>query len=224
MTQTPSRPETFTPKAVIFDCDGVIVDSEPILFELMQKDFAQYGLPLEMEELHGGFVGGTIHSVYAKAREMGADLPADWPDDFYRRIYVILAEDTPLVPGIPALLDLLDAKGIPYAIGSNGTDEKMQITLGQHPGLIARFRGLLSGQALGKPKPAPDLYLAAAELLGAAPSECIVVEDSVTGARAAQAAGIRCYGYAPHGGGEGLAAVGAIVFADMADLPGLLGL
>jgi beta-phosphoglucomutase-like phosphatase (HAD superfamily) len=122
------------------------------------------------------------------------------------------------------VLDALDAAGIPYAMGSNGTPEKMQITLGQH-GLIERFKGhLYSGQALGRPKPAPDLYLHAAAQLGKAPAECIVIEDSAAGARAARAAGMRCMGYAPHGHADRLANEGAIPFTDMATLPKLLGL
>ena len=126
------------------------------------------------------------------------------------------------MPGILTVLDALDAASIPFAIGSNGSDDKMQITLGQH-GLIPRFKGLFSGQTLGKPKPAPDLYLHAARALGANPAHCVVIEDSPTGARAAKAAGMRCMGYAPHGN-PALADVGAELFSDMKDLPSLLGL
>ena len=133
-----------------------------------------------------------------------------------------LALGTPLVPGILAVLDALDAAGVPYAMGSNGSAEKMQITLGQH-GLIPRFKGLFSGQTLGKPKPAPDLYLHAAAALGVDPSACVVIEDSPTGARAARLAGMRCMGYAPQGDAA-LAAEGAVLFSDMKDLPALLGL
>jgi HAD superfamily hydrolase (TIGR01509 family) len=144
---------------------------------------------------------------------------------FYERLYARLAEGTPLVPGVLDLLDALDAAGIPYAVGSNGSDRKMQVTLGQHPGLLDRFRDrLFSGQTLGAPKPAPDLYLHAARALGQPPAACAVIEDSPTGVRAAAAAGIRCFGYAPHGDGAALAAEGATVFQSMADLPRLLGL
>lgn len=127
------------------------------------------------------------------------------------------------MPGILTVLDRLDAAGIPYAIGSNGSPEKMQVTLGQFPGLARRFRALLSGQADTAPKPAPDLYLAAARALGAAPADCMVIEDSPTGARAARAAGIRCFGYAPEGN-PALAREGAVLFDAMEKLPGLMGL
>lgn len=211
-----------TPKAVIFDCDGVVVDSEPALFDMLSRDLTRFGLPLPAADLPQIFLGMTLDGLRDKANDMGASLPADWCDDFYARLYAELRLGTPLVPGILAVLDALDAAGIPFAMGSNGSAEKMQITLGQH-GLTQRFKGLFSGQSIGKPKPAPDVYLLAARAMQTAPADCVVIEDSATGARAAANAGMRCYGYAPHGG-EALAAEGAILFSDMKDLPGLLGL
>ncbi|MDZ4394385.1 HAD family phosphatase [Cypionkella sp.] len=211
-----------TPKAVIFDCDGVVVDSEPMLFDLLAADLAQHGLPMALETLHHIFLGMTLQGLREKANVLGASLPADWCDDFYTRLYAQLRLGTPLIPEILTVLDALDAAGIPYAMGSNGSAEKMQITLGQH-GLIPRFKGLFSGQTLGKPKPAPDLYLHAAAALGVAPNDCIVIEDSPTGARAARAAGMRCMGYAPDGNAA-LAAEGAVLFSDMKDLPKILGI
>ena len=214
-----------TPKAVIFDCDGVVVDSESMTFVLLADDFATHGLHLPVEVIARDFIGGTMADVAARARAAGAALPATWIEDFYQRLYAHLASGTPLVPGIVTVLDTLEQAGIPFAMGSNGSDEKMQITLGQHDGMIARFRGhLYSGQTLGAPKPAPDLYLHAARQLGIAPTDCVVVEDSPTGARAARAAGRRCLGYAAHTPAERLAAVGAEPFFDMADLPRLIGL
>jgi len=214
-----------TPRAVIFDCDGVLVDSEPAAFDLLAEDLAAHGLVLPRAEMERIFIGGTIAGVHVKARSLGATLTDGWVADFYERLYARLARGTPLVPGVLHLLDALDAAGIPYAVGSNGSDRKMQVTLGQHPGLLDRFGDrLFSGQTLGAPKPAPDLYLHAARALGQPPAACAVIEDSPTGARAAAAAGIPCFGFAPHGGGAALAAEGAILFRSMADLPRLLGL
>ena len=214
-----------TPKGLIFDCDGVIVDSEYPTFVLLARDFADYGLNLTPDQIAQDFTGGTMAGVANMARSKGADLPLDWVPAFYEKLYAHLALGTPLVPGILGVLDKLDAHAIPYAVGSNGSDRKMQVTLGQYPGLIQRFQGrLFSGQTLGKPKPAPDLYLHAARALGVAPSHCVVVEDSPTGAKAARAAGMRCMGYALAGHADGLRAAGAVIFNDMAELPGLLGL
>ena len=130
-----------TPQAVLFDCDGVIVDSEPIAFAILSADLARHGLPTDHAQMNVLFLGGTVPDLFHKARALGATLPDDWVSDFYSRLYARLADGVPLVPGILTVLDRLDAAGIPYAIGSNGSDEKMRIMLGQHPGLIARFRG-----------------------------------------------------------------------------------
>lgn len=218
-------PASLPPAAVIFDCDGVIVDSEQMTFDLLADEFATHGLPLDREVIARDYIGGTMADVAERARAAGAALAEDWVDRFYTRLYAHLAQGTPLVAGILGVLDALDGADIPYAIGSNGSDKKMQVTLGQHPGLIARFRGhLYSGQTLGAPKPAPDLYLHAARALGASPGGCIVIEDSPTGARAARAAGMRCLGYAAHTPPGRLVREGALPFTAMSELPGLLGL
>ncbi|MCT2540446.1 HAD family hydrolase [Sedimentimonas flavescens] len=213
------------PSAVLFDCDGVLVDSEPATFALIQEDFATYGLKLSIAELEQMFIGGTIEGVARQGRALGAHLPTDWVESYYERLYARLRSGIELMPGIRDLLDRLDAKGIPYAVGSNGRMAKMEATLGQHSDIRARLAGrLFSGQDLGCPKPAPDLYLIAARSLGADPSRCAVIEDSPTGARAARAAGMRCLGYAPHGPNPRLAAEGAEIFASMHEVPSLLGI
>jgi len=211
------------PAAVIFDCDGVVVDSEPTAFALLAEDLASHGLHLSHAQMERELLGGTMHVVWQKARGLGADLPEGWVDAIYEKLYARLAQGTPLIPGILAVLDALEAAGVPFAMGSNGSPRKMEITLGQHPGLIQRFGGrCFSGQAIGRPKPAPDLYLHCAAVMGVEPEACVVVEDSATGARAAAAAGMRCFGYAPHGS-HGLAEAGAVIFTEMAALPRLIG-
>ena len=212
------------PKAVIFDCDGVVVDSEPLAFDLLAVDLAERGFVMDRARMESELVGGTMRAVFERARELGADLPEGWIEAFYAKLYARLAEGTPLVPGIGLVLAALDRAEIPYAMGSNGSQRKMDITLGQHPEIWQRFKGrTYSGQVLGKPKPAPDLYLHVASQLGVAPADCVVIEDSPTGATAAVAAGMRCFGYAPHGG-KALAGVGATLFMTMEQLPDLLGL
>ena len=215
------------PDAVLFDCDGVVVDSEGPTFALFLQDLARYGLPLSLEEFEANFLGGTVELVGQRAREAGARLPEGWVADFYERMYAMLAAGVPLVPGILAVLDRLDRAGIPYAMGSNGSLEKMRITLGQH-GIEGRFRAVLSGQGMGAPKPAPDVYLAAARACGVAPEGCVVIEDSAQGARAGLAAGMRVLGFAAHGAdtgtGRSLVGLGVPVFHRMEALPGLLGI
>lgn len=211
-------------KAVIFDCDGVLVDSEPVTLDLIATDLAAYGLEVTHEQMERLFLGGTIPGVFRAARQLGADLPEGWVRDIYARMYATLRDHTPLMPGVPELLDRLDAAGIPYAVGSNGTTEKMMITLGQHPDIWRRLEGrVFSGQELNMPKPEPGLYRYVAGFLGVDPADCAVIEDSPTGARAAHAAGIPCFGYAPHGHAA-LEGEGAVLFRYMEDLPALLGL
>lgn len=213
-----------TPAAVLFDCDGVVVDSEGPTFALFQQEFAAAGLHLTLHDLETNWVGATAEGLAARARVLGADLPPDWVTGFYQRLNARLARGVPLIPGILTVLDALDASGIPYAMGSNGPMDKMAVTLGQHD-LFTRFRGhVYSGQALGRPKPAPDVYLCAAHALGVDPADCVVIEDSASGALAARAAGIACFGYAPHAVNPALIAAGARIFTDMAELPALLDL
>ena len=214
------------PGLVIFDCDGVLVDTEGPTNEILAKDLSGRGLPMTVDDCMAMFVGGTIHGVGERARELGADIPEDWVDVIYGKIYARLRDGIDPIPGIGDVLDRLDACAIPYCVGSNGAPEKMEITLGQ-TGLLNRMGGnLFSPHVIGMEhaKPHPGLYLHAARAMGVDPEDCVVIEDSVSGATGARAAGIRCFGYGVHGDAAGLRSVGAHVFFDMADLPGLLGI
>jgi len=209
-------------RAVIFDCDGVLVDSERLTNRVIRDNLAQRGLDWPVERIMTSFVGGTVAGVGEVARASGARIESGWLDTIYAEIYAVLEQEVTPIPGAVDLLDWLDARAIPYAIGSNGPERKMQITLARC-GFADRLQGrVLSAVALGAPKPAPDVYLAAAELLGVAPEHAVVVEDSPTGARAAQAARMACYGFAPDDDGAGLSAVGAMPFHAMRDLQHLL--
>ncbi|WP_417239994.1 HAD family hydrolase [Celeribacter halophilus] len=214
-----------TVKAVIFDCDGVIVDSEPPLLEFLQKDFARFGLDISIHELETKYVGGTMARVGERAREAGAALPDNWIDEVYPRVFEMLGAGVPLIDGVEAAFDALDAAGIPYAVGSNGPMEKMDVTLGAHPAVFARLKGRIhSAHTYGTAKPDPDLFLIAAKHLGVAPEDCAVIDDSTSGCIAARRAGMKCFGFDPHGDGARLIAEGAEHLADMHDLPTRLGL
>ncbi len=214
-----------TPDLVIFDCDGVLVDSEPITNRLLQADLAARGLTLELDEIMRLFVGGTMRAVGETAAGMGADIPPGWVEGFYEQMYEALAGGTPPVAGIVGVLDRLDAAGLPYCVGSNGSLRKMQITLGQTPDLWRRLKDrLYSAHVIGLAKPDPGLFLKAAADFGVAPGRCAVVDDSPTGCIAARRAGMRCFGYAEHDDGARLAVEAAVPFHRMDDLPGLLGL
>lgn len=211
-------------KAVIFDCDGVLVDSERLTNEVLRDDFEKYGLIMTVEEVMENFIGGTMEGVRARACAAGADLPDGWVEEIYPKMYERLADTVELIPGVLEMLDALDAAGIVYAIGSNGRIEKMQVTLGRC-GLLERFEGrFLSGQDVAAPKPAPDVYLAAMALLGAEPVNSAVIEDSATGARAGRASGARSFGFHAETPRETLAPHCDVLFDDMRELPKLLGL
>ncbi|WP_172297488.1 HAD family phosphatase [Pseudoruegeria sp. HB172150] len=213
------------PSFVIFDCDGVLVDSEPATLDLLREDFAPRGLDLTLETADRLFTGGTLAAAGDKAREMGIDLPEGWVDEMYERMYARLAEGTPLIPGVQAVMDRLDAAGIPFAVGSNGSERKMQITLSQHPALYERVKNrLYSAHTYGAAKPDPTIFLAAAKDAGVAPADCAVIDDSPSGCRAGVAAGMRTLGFAADGDDARLSSVGAEVFHDMAELPARLGL
>lgn len=203
---------------VIFDCDGVLVDSEPITNALLAENLCGYGLPVTPEDCKALFVGGTMAGVGEEVRRKGIPLPDDWVDAIYRQMYARLADGTPLIPGVVALLDHLDRIGTRYCVASNGSERKMRITLGQN-GLWERFQGrVFSAHALGTAKPDPGLFLAAAARMGADPSGCVVVEDSRNGVTAAMRAGMRCLAYVPKGNGTALAALGAEVIRNMAQV------
>jgi HAD superfamily hydrolase (TIGR01509 family) len=212
------------PDLVIFDCDGVLVDSEPLTNAVMRDNLASHGLDISYDRIMELFVGGTMQGVMTKAREMGAALPDNWLDEMYGAMFERLAAEVELIPGADGVLDRLDAAGISYAIGSNGPHAKMEITL-KRTGLIDRLQGrVVSREDVPNPKPAPDVYLKAAQDAGIAPVRCVVVEDSASGAKAGVAAGMTTFGFTRDTPAKRLAQICDALFEDMADLPKLLGL
>lgn len=207
---------------VIFDCDGVLVDSEVASNQVMADSLAKYGLSLPPSECMALFVGGTMTGVRDKAMALGADLPEDWIDEIYAEMYERLRAGVPLVAGIPQLLNTLDQRGIPFCVASNGSPDKMKITLGQN-GLWDRFADVMySAHDLGTGKPDPTMFQMAARRFGA--KSPVVIEDSENGVTAATRANMRCLGYAAHDDGARLACLGAEIFHDMKDVPALLGI
>lgn len=210
------------PRLVIFDCDGVLVDSERLSHLVMQQMLADLGLALTLEEAFGHFMGLSTDTCRARIDSLlGRPAPAGFMDDFQARCFDAFATRLTPVPGVPELLRSLP---MPCGVASNGPHEKMRFTLG-HTGLLPLLEGrLFSAQDVARPKPAPDLFLHAAATLGAAPAQCVVVEDSATGVAAARAAGMTVLGYAAMGQADKLRQAGAHgVINHMADLPNWLG-
>ncbi|MEJ6395741.1 HAD-IA family hydrolase [Gymnodinialimonas sp. 2305UL16-5] len=212
------------PDLVIFDCDGVLVDSEPLSSEVIAKSLSRHGLPMTTQQAMTHFVGGTMEDDMRKAIEMGASLPGDWLTQINAEILARLERDVQAVSGVLSVLDVLDRADIRYCVASNGSDRKMGVTLGK-TGIAPRVEGrLFSAYTYGVAKPDPELFLIAASTMGATPERSVVIEDSATGALAANRAKMRCFGYAPNGDGAALAEKGAKVFQSMDDLPKLLDL
>jgi len=219
-------PKTYPrPDLVIFDCDGVLVDSERVFNAVLAEDLTSRGLPMTTEVSLPTFAGLAMLEVAKKATEMGATLPETWIAEVYETAYATLRQGVPLIPGVMTVLHRLDAAGIPTCVVSNGSEEKMRITLGPH-GLWDRFHpnAMFSAHTMKVAKPAPGIFLAAAVHFDVEARQCVVIEDSATGARGAYRAGMQCFGYAAHDAGDLLVAEGAEVFHDMTDLPLRLGL
>ncbi|HMS80847.1 MAG TPA: HAD-IA family hydrolase [Burkholderiaceae bacterium] len=231
--------------AVVFDCDGVLVDSEPITLGVLTAMLNELGLAFTVEQTTRTFMGKALREeLEIIERLAGRPVPAGWYDGFTVRRDVALARDVKAVPGIGHVLDALDAAGLPFAVASGASRSKMRVTLGA-TGLIGRFetdaarivassagaRGphvvpgsrLFGADMVERAKPAPDVYLLAARALGVDPARCAVVEDTPTGTAAGVAAGATVLGYCAHTDPRDLLAAGAAAgFDDMHHLPVLL--
>lgn len=212
------------PDLVIFDCDGVLVDSEPAATQVMVDNLARHGLQIDFHKADVLFTGGTMAGTMADARALGADLPDDWLDEVRAEIHARLAEGVPLIKGVVDVLDALDAAGVPYCVGSNGSETKMGITLGPS-GLFQRLEGrIYSAYTLGVSKPDPALFLSAAADFGVDPAACTVLDDSPPGCTAGVRAGMRTFGFAETTDPARLKAVGATPVGSMAEFAAVLGL
>ena len=214
-----SRPDI---ELVIFDCDGVLVDSEPIANRVFAEQLSLAGFPFTtaeaMQYLKGRSLVGCLDWL---AGHFGRLPPAEFVDTLQRATFAAYRTGLRTVEGIEEALAAIQQ---PICVASNSDPVKLQLTLSLG-GLLARFQGrMFSASEVPNGKPAPDLFLHAAATLQTPPAACLVVEDSPHGVAAAVAAGMRVLGYAgsDHADPEALAALGALVFRRMADLPGLI--
>jgi HAD superfamily hydrolase (TIGR01509 family) len=206
---------------VIFDCDGVLVDSERISVRIDVRVLAELGWPLTEAEVIERFVGRSEEYMIGEIEaQLGRRLDADWEEPF-RHLYrdAFDAELEP-VAGVVAALDAITG---PICVASSSSHERLRHTLGL-TALLERFDGrIFSAEEVENGKPAPDLFLHAAATMGADPGRCAVVEDSRHGVEAGRAAGMRVFAYAGSvTPGDRLAGPGTVVFSDMRELPALL--
>lgn len=210
--------------AVIFDCDGVLVDSETIANEVCAAAMTAAGFAITPQECRRRYLGMTMRALMVDAEaSWGRSFPPGWQDAYNRQVNARLEAEVTAIPGVAEAVDAVIAAGWPVAVASSSGHAKIALNLGR-TGLAARFAGrVFSGQDVAHGKPAPDVYLLAARALGVAPQTCIAVEDSPNGVRAAVAAGMRVFGYAAETDPAELAGLGATVFTDMGALPALIG-
>ena len=205
---------------VIFDCDGVLVDSERLVIQIEARVLSELGWPMTVEEVVQRFMGRSNDDVLndVEAR-LGPDVAADFHRTMAGEVAAAFQTHLTKVDGVEELVGELHRAGIATCVASSGSHEKMRLTLGL-TGLYETFDGrIFSVSDVERGKPAPDLFLHAARTMGASPANAAVVEDSVTGVRAAAAAGIACFGFA--GGltpAHELHDAGAIVFQRMSEL------
>jgi HAD superfamily hydrolase (TIGR01509 family) len=220
------EPSDRTPELVVFDCDGVLVDTEVLQVAVEAQVLTDLGWPMERDEVVRRWMGRTAATQHADiAERLGEEAAARHEELSRRQVHDTFDRELVEVEGVSALLDVLDGAGVPTCVASSGSHERMARTLGI-TGLAARFEGrIFSALEVEHGKPAPDLFLHAASRMDADPSTCVVLEDSVPGVQAGVAAGMRVLGY-----GSGLADpdalrdAGAEVFTRMSDVPALIGL
>ncbi len=207
-------------KCLIFDCDGVLVDSEKISAKVFLEMLAELDCHLDFETVLKQITGTSMNENLKFFKErVGQELPVSFEAEFRKRSYKAFKTDLEPVPGIHELLAKIT---VPVAVASSGPAEKIRQNLTTIH-LLERFDGnVFSCYDIGSWKPEPDIYLHAAKAVGFQPGECAVVEDSLTGIKAAKAGGFDVFGYATHHNKTAMEKLGAITFSDMKELEILL--
>ena len=214
-------------RMVIFDCDGVLIDSEALCNRVVATILTNTGWPMTPEECEHLFIGMSFYAMQPIIEtHIGRSLGATWVDTVVEQVTDAMTHEVEPMPGAREALEAVTELGLPWRIASNSSHQEMDAKFGR-----AGWRDLVADRLHssvdvivlgGAGKPAPDVFLAAASAEGIEPAHCIVIEDSVHGASAARAAGMDCLGLVPHGDGANLRAAGAIPFRSMHDLPALL--
>jgi HAD superfamily hydrolase (TIGR01509 family) len=205
---------------VIFDCDGVLVESEALACQIYVQMFAEYGYSLNYDETLRKFYGVTLSNrLKVSAQELGWTPPEEFIPIFNQRLLELSERELHTIPHIHELIESLT---VPMCVASNGSREEIVFRL-KVAKLTERFGdAIFSGMEVPHPKPAPDVYLAAAQSFNIHPSRCVVIEDSILGVTAGVRAGMKVYGHATFNSAEALQEAGAIPFANMLELKAIL--
>jgi len=205
---------------VIFDCDGILVESEELACRLYVDMFREHGHVLDYKETLHKFYGMTLENrLRVSEQELGWKPAADFISNFHARELELSKTELKTVPHVR---ELIESIALPKCVASNGSRKEINFRL-RIAGLLDHFQNaLFSGTEVPHPKPAPDVYLAAAQSFNIAPENCIVIEDSILGVTAAVTAGMKVYGYASFNSAESLKAAGALPFTSMLEMKELL--
>ncbi|MGW3123616.1 HAD family hydrolase [Streptomyces sp. NPDC001107] len=208
---------------VIFDNDGVLVDSEPISNRLLAAYLTELGHPTSYEDSLRDYMGSAMHRIHDLIQERtGQRLPDDFDDVFHARVFEAFERELEPVAGALGVVEKLAADGVSYCVASSGSHERIRVGH-RKTGLDRWFDDgrIFSSQDVGRGKPAPDLFLYAADRMGVAPERCVVVEDSPLGVQAAVAAGMDVYGFTAMTPAERLGGATQL-FSDLGELADLL--
>jgi len=214
-----------SPQLVIFDCDGVLVDSEVISNDVLARQLTAEGLPTTLAQARRDYQGLLLEQV---ARDAGARLGRELGEEWISRYEQVRSEEFRRelrpVAGAAELVQRIRGAGIEVCVASQGRLAKTRLSL-ELTGLAAHFspEALFSAEQVARGKPFPDLFLYAAATIGAPTSRCVVIEDTASGVRAAAAARMRVLGYAPDSDAHALSAAGAELVMSLAEVPRLLG-
>lgn len=209
---------------VVFDNDGVLVDSERLANQVLADLLTGCGYPIAFDDCVRRFMGGTLGEVRSAVEgEVGVRLPDDFEDRYYDQLFASFRSSLRPVTGVEAAIEGLKRSGTPMCVASSARHDKLRVSL-TTAGLIHHFGdNLFSAEDARRGKPAPDLFLKAAAACGAAPNRCLVVEDSPAGVRGAKSAGMTVIGYVGLIPREKLIEAGAdIVIESMDELPDAL--
>lgn len=213
------------PKLVIFDCDGILVDTENLANRRLAEWLTVAGYPATFEYCRKHFSGRSMISVQKEIEaSTEARLGVDFVDRWNAGLPDLFAHGVEAIPYVRDFIEVVRTAGIAYCVATSARISKMHITLGQ-TGLLPLFEhAMFSATMVSRGKPFPDLFLHAAKTMGFAPADCIVIEDSVAGTQAGIAAGMRVYSYHgdPYSDRDGLADAGGVLFDDMRALAGLV--
>lgn len=204
---------------VIFDCDGVLVDSEPLVNRIEAAYFTELGAPMTAQEACAQFKGKTVEQVAAALEaRVGRRLPAEFGYDWAMTTALGLVRELQPVAGIERLIERVRAANFAICVASQSPLPRVRLSL-RLTGLDRYFgENVFTASMVASPKPAPDLFLFAAQRMGVPPEQAIVIEDSPSGVIAARAAGMRVYGYAADENAAALESAGACVFTSMDEL------